>query len=413
MGNSLLITHTYLPRVGGRENYYHHLFSQLAPQAVIVTPDQTGDYAEFDQQYALPVVRVGPLSDKWFRWGRPGRAKWLRSLVPLCRQHRIRVVHCGLVLPDGLSGWLLAQTLGLPYVVYTHGKEILEHAADPKTAPLMQQALEGASRVVCNSHYTGELLRDVGVSPGKIVRLCPGVDAQAWSTAPAAERLAALRQRHGLGDRPLILTVTRLIERKGCDVMMRAMGQILAQCPEAVYLIVGEGPERSRLEALRDELGLQNSVIFAGAVSDEDLLAYYYAAQVFAMISRQPAGSHEVEGFGIVYLEANACGLPVVAGRSGGVPDAVVDGETGYLVDPEDPQAVAIAVGRLLADPDLRQRLGSQGRQRAEQDFSWRQAGDRLRHLIAEVAAETPPRSLPVAALRTVPLLLQRHLFES
>lgn len=410
---SLLITDTFLPRIGGRENYYHHLFSRFDPQQVVmVTPDKTGDYQEFDREYNLPIIRVEDVSQKWFVWGRPGRVKWLRTLTRICWQHQIEVIHCGLVLPDGLSGWLLQKALGKPYIIYTHGKEILEHQGHPRWGKYMQRALASASRVVCNSHYTGEILKTVGVSPEKIVRICPGVDAKQWMLDLGSDRVAALRQQYALSDQPIILSVGRLIERKGHDKVIESMPLVLSQFPEAVYLIVGDGPERSRLESLRDRLGLEKSVRFTGAVSDTDLLAFYKLATLFAMISRQPPDSHEVEGFGIVYLEANVSGLPVVAGRSGGVPDAVVDGQTGYLVDPFSPEAIAAAIMRLLENPQLGQQLADFGRERAIKEFSWEQASDRLQKLTAEVGSETPKRPFLSSAIHTLPLILQRHLFD-
>jgi phosphatidylinositol alpha-1,6-mannosyltransferase len=203
-----------------------------------------------------------------------------------------------------------------------------------------------------------------------------------------------------------------LIERKGHDKVIESLPLVLSQFPDAVYLIVGDGPERSRLENLCDLLGLQNSVRFTGAVSNTDLLAFYKLATLFAMISRQPPNSHEVEGFGIVYLEANVSGLPVVAGRSGGVPDAVVEGETGYLVDPFSPEAIASAIIRLLQNPQLCAQLANYGRERAIKEFSWEQASDRLQKLTAEVYLETPKRSLLSTAIHTLPLIWQRSLFD-
>lgn len=411
--NSLLITDTYVPRIGGRENYYHNLFSRFpADQVVVVTPDLIGDYQSFDRDYNLPILRISDISRKWFAWGRPGRFKWLREIGGICWKYNIDVVHCGLAIPDGLSGWFLQKTLGIPYIVYTHGKEILEYCQHPKWSKYLDVVLASASRVVCNSNYTGEILKQVGVPEEKIVRICPGVDVSHWIVEPDSARVQALQKLHELENRPVILTVTRLIERKGCDQVIEAMPNILSRFPEAVYLIVGEGPERDRLETLRNQLGLTKSVIFAGAVSDQDLRAYYSLANLFAMISRQPPGSHEVEGFGIVYLEANACGLPVVAGNSGGVPDAVVDGKTGYLVDPFSSEAVASAILRLLENPELGQEMGYFGRERAAKEFSWSEISDRLQQLTQTVAAEMPKYTLLNAATQTLPFMLQRPLFK-
>ena len=409
--NSLLMTDTFLPRIGGRENYHHHLFSRFDPGSVVIaTPDRGGKYEQFDRGYPLPVVRVSDLSRTWFLCGRRLRAKWLRTLASIFRQYQIDVVHCGLVLPDGLSGWLLHQTLGIPYVVYTFAKEILEYQRHPLVAERMRVVLSSASRVVTISSYTAERLKDFGVPPEKLVRIPPGVDASRFVANRDPERVQELRQLHGLSDRPVILTVGRLIERKGCDKVIESLPSILSHFPRAVYLIAGDGPDRTRLEKLRDSLGLAKAVIFTGLVPEDDLTAYYGLATLFAMVSRQTPGDHEVEGFGIVYLEANACGLPVVAGRSGGVPDAVLDGRTGYLVDPFSKEAIAAAIIRLLENPQVREQLGSFGRERAVSEFSWEQLGHRLQLLTEEVGAEAPGRSLLSTAFHTVPALIRRRI---
>ncbi len=409
---SLLITDTFSPRVGGREAYYNHLFSHLKQDSVVViTPDKTGNYKAFDRQSSLSIYRISDLSQKWFRWGRPGRIKWLKTLFKICKNHQIHAVHCGLVLPDGLSGWLLQQTLGIPYIIYTHGKEILEHQKHPENELLMRIAFEGAMSVVSNSYYTAGLLKDFGISSEKIVRIPPGIEPHQWTKTIPIKQVDTLIKKHQLGNRPIILTVGRLNERKGHDTVIQAMPRILSEVPDAIYLIVGDGLNRDNLQALTQQIGLEKSVIFAGEVPDEALPAYYQLATVFTMISRQPPGSHEVEGFGIVYLEANACGLPVVAGRSGGVSDAVVDGKTGFLVDPFSVEEVATAMIQLLNHPQLCKQFAETGKKRALEAFSWQQSSQKLQTLIEAVEKENSQRSLINQAFNTVPLILKRRIF--
>jgi len=410
--NSLLITDTYLPRIGGRENYYHHLFNRFEEgEVVVVTPDQTGDCGRFDRESKLPIFRINRANRTWFIDGRRARARWLWRLRSLCRRHQIDVVHCGVILPDGLSGWFLSRTLGKPYIAYAFGKEILENQQDPRLAKRMDIAFSAASRVVSISRYTTEMVKASGVPSDKIVQIPPGVDARRFASGVSSERADALRQAYGLSSKVVILTVGRLVERKGVDRVMESLPRLLERFPEAAYLVVGEGPDRRRLERLRDSLGLEKQVIFTGLVSQEDLLACYELATLFVMVSRQPTDSCEIEGFGIVYLEANAAGLPVVAGASGGAVDAVVDGRTGFLVDPVDPDAIAGAILRLLEDPELRRRLGSFGRERATESFSWERMAGRLERLTGEVGAAQTTRSPFGATTQALPLLLQRDLF--
>ncbi len=411
--NSLLITDTYLPRIGGRENYCHSLFTHLQDgQVVIATPDKTGNWQPFDQQYLLPIYRTDKiLSKHWFELGRPGKIKWLNTLTKICWWHQIDVVHCGVLLPDGMTGWLLNQTLGKPYIIYAYGKEILENQLDIKNRKLMELIINNASLVVSISQYTEDLLKDFGVPEHKLRKILPGIDSNKWLTDVSLEKITQFKQKYKLENKSVILTVARLIERKGHDKVIEAMPQILAQFPDTVYLIVGEGKERSRLEKLRDQLGLENHIIFTGEVSDEDLLAYYKLGTVFAMISRQPPGSHEVEGFGIVYLEANISGLPVVAGKSGGIPDAVLDGKTGYLVDPFSSEEVGNAIIKLLENPQLRQQMAENGTQRALKELSWSKAGKILEKINNKVITETPEYNFVQTVQHSLPFILTKNIF--
>jgi phosphatidylinositol alpha-1,6-mannosyltransferase len=195
-----------------------------------------------------------------------------------------------------------------------------------------------------------------------------------------------VRDRYGLFDRPLIVCVSRLVRRKGQDMLIRAMATIRRRVPDAVLLIAGDGPDRDRLRALADSDAPRHSVVFAGEVSDDDLPAVYAAADVFAMPCRSRFGGLEVEGFGIVFLEAAASGRAVVAGDSGGAAEAVVDGETGLVVDGRHVGAVAEATAALLQDPVRAEAMGKAGRARAERSFSWPRLTASLRAWLAEAA---------------------------
>lgn len=382
---SLLVTSTFLPRIGGRELYLSRLFSCLPPDSMaVVTYDRGGDWQAFDQQSPFRVVRVDHADFHWYFRGRRGRLKWFAFLGELCLREHIDVVHCGLTLPDGMSGWLLKKALGKPYIVYTYAKEVTELWPTEWHRRNFQRVLRGAERIVTISDYTKKRLVQLGVSPSKIVMIYPGVDSEAFHPDPAAGR--AIRDCYGLFDgQPVLLTVARLIRRKGHDKVIEALPSILRQIPDAVYLIVGTGPEADRLRAYAQQQGVADRVIFAGRVPDEDLPAHYNAADVFIMPNREEGTN--VEGFGIVFLEANACGKPVIGGCSGGAVDAIADGETGYLVNPSSPIDIAEAVVRLLAAPALARRMGVQGRERAQQRFSWERAARQVRQLTAEIAA--------------------------
>ena len=382
---SLLLSLSFPPRVGGREAYLHSIFSRLpSDEVVVLTPHEEGDVG-YDRQSKMRIVRIRQERLYWFLHGRRKRLRWFISLAGLCLRERVGVVHCGVVLPDGMSGWLLKRVLGWPYIVYTYAKEITEPPSMERLYGDRRRALVEADRVVTISRHTRQELVRLGVDPARIVVVYPGVDADRFR--PDLEAGRRVRALYDLGERPVLLTVARLVPRKGHDRVLEALPLILQRVPEAVYVIVGSGPDEERLRGLAHAHGVAERVIFAVTVSDEDLPAYYNGADLLVMPNREEGG--DVEGFGIVFLEANGCGKPVIGGRSGGAVDAIADGESGYLVDPYSPQAIAEAVMRLLTDPVLARRMGEAGRERAQREFSWEQAARQVEALTAEVAAET------------------------
>lgn len=290
------------------------------------------------------------------------------------------------VANEGNIGLWLKRHFGLPFVVYAHGNEILNATRSEWAKP--RHSLRGASRVLAVSRYTAALVQEAGVSPERIVIVHPGCDVEQFRphTPNGGLRNGTLAKERLR--RPLILSVGNLVSRKGHDMVIRALPRLLATRGDLTYLIVGDGPFRQELERLAFEVGVRKHVIFAGRVSDEELPEMYALCDVFVMASREKPEACDVEGFGMVYLEAGATGKPVVAGRSGGVGDAVVDGETGVLVDPLCPDAIASSIEMVLKNPDLAIRMGNNGRQRAVREFSWPAVGKRLRTILRDVVEE-------------------------
>ncbi len=387
---SLLITSTFPPRLGGRENYLYNLFAHLpAEEVVVLTPDREGDWERFDRESPFPIIRTEPEGFQWFyQGGRRLRWRWFSFLARLCRQEEVRVVHCGTALPDGLSALLLQRTLGLPYVVYTFGLEVLRYRDQPWTHQRLMRALHEASRVVAISNFTKRELVRLGLPADKVTTIYPGLDTQRFRPDPEAG--AALRKRLGLEGKKVILTLGRLVPRKGQDRVIEALPQVLRQVPDVVYLIAGDGPDRERLERLAWDQGVADHVRFVGRVAHGEGRAYYNAADLFVMASRRIEGEGDVEGFGIVFLEANACGLPVLGGRSGGVVEAVADGESGFLVDPNDPADIARHIVALLRYDELARRLGQQGLRRVRTQFSWRRAAAQVQAMNEALATGSP-----------------------
>ena len=213
----------------------------------------------------------------------------------------------------------------------------------------------------------------------RMVQLPPGVDEETFHPGSGG---AAVRARLGLTDRPVVVCVSRLVPRKGQDTLIEAMPRILASVPDAVLLVVGGGPYEADLRRLAVSTGVARSVVFTGAVPWAELPAHYGAGDVFAMPCRTRRGGLDVEGLGIVYLEASATGLPVVAGDSGGAPDAVLDGETGWVVRGGSPEEAADRITALLQDPELRRSMGERGRAWVEEKWRWDLLAERLRELL-------------------------------
>ena len=231
------------------------------------------------------------------------------------------------------------------------------------------------------SEYTFARLRPACGPDAHFVHLPSGVNTQAFS--PAADG-AAVRARYGLTDRPVIVCVSRLVPRKGQDVLIQALPRIRRRAPDAALLIVGGGPYREKLQQRVSAAGLERDVVITGSVPLADLPAHYAAGDVFAMPCRSRRHGLEVEGLGIVYLEANACGLPVVAGDSGGAPDTVLSGKTGYVVGGLDVAAVADRISGLLADEATRRAMGDAGREWVSREWRWPILGERLRGLLQD-----------------------------
>jgi phosphatidylinositol alpha-1,6-mannosyltransferase len=286
----------------------------------------------------------------------------------------------GAAAPLGLLGPGLRRAGARRIVALTHG-----HEAAWATLPGARQLLHRIGNGVDVVTYLGEYTRSriaTALSPSaaaRMERLAPGVDVDVFQPGAGGE---AVRARYGLADRPVVVCVSRLMPRKGQDRLIRALPQIQQAVPDAVLLLVGGGPSRQRLERLARQVGVERDVVLAGSVPFDELAAHYDAGDVFAMPCRTRNRGLDVEGLGIVYLEASATGKPVVAGDSGGAPDAVLNGETGFVVPGLDVRGVARRVSELLSDPALAARMGGQGRAWVEATWRWETVSRRLALLL-------------------------------
>jgi phosphatidylinositol alpha-1,6-mannosyltransferase len=370
---TLIVTNDFPPRVGGIQRTLDSLCRELPPDRLsVIAPSCEGSH-RFDTSVPFEVVR----ERRRFVWPSPGVARRLEEAVD---RTQADVVLFGDAFPLALMGSRLAER-GTPSVVLAHGFDYWLSTV-PVAHAVMKRMTAPASRVAGCSEFISRRVRTAVPHDVPVSVLHPGADVERFRPdLPTAD----LRERHGLDDRPLIVCVSRLVPRKGQDVLIKAMRSIQRRVPDAALLIVGSGPYEARLRALAGHAP-NSSVAFVGEVSEEDLPRYYAAADVFSMPCRTRLGGLELEGWGNVFIEAAACGRPVVVGDSGGAREALVHGETGLLVDGADVDAVADAVASLLEDPAYAQQLGKAGRARVEREHTWRRVAERLASWLRDAA---------------------------
>jgi phosphatidylinositol alpha-1,6-mannosyltransferase len=362
-GRTLVITNDFPPRVGGIESFVLAMVRRMPPDQVVVhTARQPGD-AAFDSTLAFPVVR-DPAALMV-----PTPRIAARS-VAIARDLGCESVWFGAAAPLGLMANRLRTRAGVRRTVATtHGHEVW-WASTPGTRSLLRRIGDTNDVLTYLGPYTRQRIARAlsAKAVARMVQLTPGVDDAVFH--PGVDG-TPVRVRHGLGDRPVVVCVSRLVERKGQDMLIRSLPLIHRRVPDAAVLIVGDGPQRADLERLVDELDLRRDVVFAGAKPWVETPPFFAAGDVFCMPTRTRKAGFEVEGLGIVYLEASACGLPVVAGDSGGAPDAVQPGVTGYVVNGRSREEIADRVATLLLDRDLARKMGDEGRRWVEQRWRW------------------------------------------
>jgi len=380
---AVLITEAYYPpQVGGISNYLANIVDTLGPNRICcVTAVPANSNTTVDEE-APRVYRVPDLRRK----ERVRRAAaWSKVWLRVRTRERPNLIVLGTADDSSLGFWL-QRRLGIPVVLFAHGNEILSAISHRYDKP--QMAFKRATRIIVPSRYTAGLVAEAGSERDRIAVVHPGCDPGFFR--PVVVR-AGFRERilKGISNRTrVILTVGNLVSRKGHDMVIRAIQLLKNQAEDVVYLIAGDGPYRSDLEKLVMELGVADRVIFAGKLAEEEIPYLYALCDVFVMPSRENLPGNDVEGFGLVFLEANACNKPVVGGRSGGVPEAVLDGETGLLVDPHSAPEIARALQSLLHNPELSRQLGEQGRTRVLREFQWTHVRERVLEVFANARAE-------------------------
>lgn len=370
----IFLADDFPPATGGIQTYAAELARAVAEtgeEVRVVARAQPGAEA-FDADLPCPVLRV-PTGGGYLPAALSLAAGAERAAAGLSGP--LRCLVCTKWSPEGPGAIWAARSLRRPFVLIGHGGEF-SHVGGQLVKWLVQRAvLRRAALCLANSSYTAGLFRRAKVQERRIGVIYGGVRPERYRAEP--EQIEALRERLGLTGRRVILTVARMVRRKGHEHVLRALPMVTEAVPDAAYLVVGDGPLADELRALTHELKLHQSVVFAGAVADEDLAACYGLCDVFAMPS-VPVPGELAEGLGLAYLEAAAAGRPSVGTRFGGIPDAIADGETGLLVEPADDAGLAEALIELLADPERTQRMGQAARERVEAQFTWSCVAERF-----------------------------------
>lgn len=366
---SLFIFNDFPPVLGGQSQYYFNLCRALPPEKIMVLAPKVGNTASFDQALPFSVIR------KFYLTRLPIFEKLLKIILPIfyalpiIKRGKFKFIHCGHVLSTGISGIILKKLTGIPFIVYAHGSDVLEYQKWPLIKTLLCRILNGADYVITNSSFTHDCIKELGISAAKIIIVHPRIDAAYFKQAPDTTEILS---KYNLTGKHLILSINRLVKRKGNDLVIKALSEIDKIFLNAIYVIVGDGPEKSKLKNLAGKIGLGNRVLFLTSLNETDIKALLHACDVFVMPSSYLTVKGDAEGFGIVFLEANAAGKPVIGGRSGGIPDAIADKITGLLIDPENRSELSQAIVKLLWDKELREKMGRAGQQRVFQRFDYR-----------------------------------------
>ncbi len=372
----LLLSEIFPPKTGGSGRWFWEIYSRLHKDHVVVAAGADHEAEGFDLTHDLNVVRM-PLT--MWQWGISNwealRQYWatVRRLRNLARNEGADIVHCGRCLPEGWMAYLLKKWQKIPYVSYVHGEDVEAASTSRELSWMVRRVIANADYLIANSHNTASILSESWDVPQAHIRVVhPGVDTGLFNPTPQSD---SVRKRLGWCGRTVVLTVGRLQKRKGHDVMIRALKDIRVAHPDVLYAVVGHGEEREYLECLAKTEGVEDHVLFHGEVDDQTMSQCYQQCDLFALPNRQVG--RDIEGFGMVLLEAQASGRPVLAGKSGGTRETMRIPETGVIVPCERPEPLAEQVVELLSDPVRLNEMGAAGREWVVDQFDWNSLSSR------------------------------------
>lgn len=384
-GPTLLLSDIFPPKTGGSGRWFWEIYRRLPRTDYLVAAGEHPQQAAFDAEHDLRVIRL-PLEMRnrelrnWTSFKHYLRTT--RAVRRLVKQERVKMIHAARPLSEGLVARAVKALTGVPYCCYTHGEDINVATTSRELRWLTKRVLRGAAAIVANSNFTRDLLLKEWAAPAERVKLLhPGADCDYFRPAPPD---ADVRNRLGWEGRRVVLTVGRLQRRKGQDTMIEVVARLCERFPDLLYAIIGDGEERARLAEMASRLGVSAHVQFLGEVKDAELLHCYQQADVFALANRQIG--KDVEGFGMVLLESQACGRPVLTGASGGTAETLKPGESGVVVSCDRPDEPAAALAELLTDRARLDRMGRAGREWVRGKFDWPILAAEAQKTFAELA---------------------------
>lgn len=385
----LFVTDRFLPHLGGSRVYYYEVARRL--EIPVLTGREKGS-SQFDPHQDFPIIRGRGIRPEYLgryhpgnhylnlllNYITPGIIMLLRTLFCVLR-YRPRVIHAGGFLFAGFCGLVVKKCFNIPYVVYAHGEELHSQKNSRKIGRYLRWIFHRADAVIASSKFTRQQLLSIKVAKERIHLVKPGVHEDFFQ---GPDNTGRVKKKYGLEGKLVLLSVGRLTRRKGHKQVIKALPRLLPRYPHLCFVIAGTGEEEQALKTLAREMKLDRQVIFTGRVDHGEILALYHLCDIFILANR--VLENDIEGFGMVFIEAGAAGKPVIGGNSGGAVEAIQDGTTGYVVDTENIKEISGRLLGLLRDKDLRERLGRNGRLRAR-SFSWPVQVEKIAAVVREI----------------------------
>lgn len=366
----LVLTENFPPKSGGSGRWFWELYSRLPADNFIVVTDDEVDDCSADNEIENTIIRMKLRSFEWGLRSLKGLKFYWHTVFALRRiikEHRITHVHCGRVIHEGVIAWLLSMMTPIKYVCYVHGEDV-ETAAMSKEHDLMvRQVCKNAERIICNSHNSSTIVQKLKYAEqDKIDVLHPGVDCARFIPVEPDD---IFRENMAWTNKFVILTVGRLQKRKGHDRMIEAVDIIRKSYPDVLYVIIGNGDEKEALSLLVENLELSDNVIFLDEISDQQMIQCYQQCDLFILPNRTI--DNDIEGFGMVLVEAQSCGKPVIAGDSGGTRETMIIDKTGWIIDCTEASLIAQKVSEICSNREYLLEVGKAGRQHVESELDW------------------------------------------